>query len=339
MPPLLSFHDFDTESPSNIDDNEMDETTEVAPPSKPLTILTQTSFQIILLQSLRTRLKICNILNDFRNRSPYDDVLRLSSQMTRFCRESVNLAQSYSTSYTGILTAFHRNYLDLLLRRFLLTLHRPYANYARIDPRYYFSRKVSIECALATISPEKDNDFDRFITIGRGMFRGATMVAAITICLELMMQVEEESSTPAVLLRTRTCREPLMQAVREMIDLFHRRLTYADNNVKGHVFLCAAYAQIEAMERGENVEDAITTAVLKSVHECYDALEARLGDNTVITPPSTVTTDQSLSTSTSTDFRMSVDQNYIGFDFEQASTEFEMVDSWPFSEWNDNSWQ
>ena len=55
MPALLSFNDFDTLPPSNIDDNELDETTEVIPRSKDRAIFTQTSLQVLLLQSLRLR--------------------------------------------------------------------------------------------------------------------------------------------------------------------------------------------------------------------------------------------------------------------------------------------
>lgn len=55
QPPLISFDDFDTKPPSNINDSEIDESTQTLPRPKDRTIFTDTSLQLALLQSLRIR--------------------------------------------------------------------------------------------------------------------------------------------------------------------------------------------------------------------------------------------------------------------------------------------
>ena len=55
LPPLISFNDFDTKPPLNINDSEVDELTQVLPIAKDLATFTQTSLQLALLQSLRIR--------------------------------------------------------------------------------------------------------------------------------------------------------------------------------------------------------------------------------------------------------------------------------------------
>lgn len=55
MPALFSFNYFDTLPPSNINDDEIDETTQDFPQQEDSAILTQTSLQLLLLKSLRIR--------------------------------------------------------------------------------------------------------------------------------------------------------------------------------------------------------------------------------------------------------------------------------------------
>ena len=92
------------------------------------------------------------------------------------CRESRLLMQTYAhqASFSGLshsLTAFHRNLVDHLLHSFLLILHRPSARKAREDPKFYFSRKVCFETALALISPEPDEHYGRLMVVGSGLMR------------------------------------------------------------------------------------------------------------------------------------------------------------------------
>jgi hypothetical protein len=93
MQPFISFNDFDTEPPSNINDDEIDDGTKLLPPSKPSTVFTQTSLQLTMLKSLRTRLEIARIINDFHAEPPYEEILRLSADLVSACRESSILTQ------------------------------------------------------------------------------------------------------------------------------------------------------------------------------------------------------------------------------------------------------
>ena len=149
--PLINSGGWDTEPPSNIDDCEMDETTIVAPVSKPLEVYTQTTLQIQLLKSLRTRLEIAQLISDFRYETSYDEVIRLGTEMASFGRDGMLIAQG---TLEGSLspTVLQRNLLDSPIRRVLLVLHFPFAIRARMDPRFYFSRKVCLDAAITMIT-------------------------------------------------------------------------------------------------------------------------------------------------------------------------------------------
>jgi hypothetical protein len=195
MPPLITSNDFDTEPPSNINDEDISESTTIMPTPKPNHVFTQTSIQIILLKSLRTRLEIVQFVNSFHSEPSYDEVLRFGQEVSRACNDATRLIQSYPT-HLPIPTAFQTNLLDIYVRRFVLEVHRPFHIRSQTDPRYYFSRKVCVENALAIFFPSDtsglptDNDtlvmdeYECFKTVGGGFFKTVFFHAITIITVE-----------------------------------------------------------------------------------------------------------------------------------------------------------
>ena len=281
MPPMISFEDFDTLAPGNIDDDELLESTKDVPSPKPEGTFTQTSLQIDLFKSLRTRLEVARLINYFRSNPTYEDVLRLSSDLSDVLREYALRMQTYLISTSSEKpTVFHRNLMEHLLRRFLLALHRPFAIKARKDPRYYFSRKVCLEQALTISSPHADDDFSRLVAIGGGIFREIMTHCALTIGLELITQLQEDERN-MTLQRNRQQRQPLHEAVRRIIDLSKERLRVSETNVKGLLFLSMALGQAEAIEAGTSQDDGILRAAKASIAIGLEILKSRLPSNTV----------------------------------------------------------
>lgn len=338
MLPLVSFDDFDTEPPSNIDDIEIDDESKSVTP-KSMAIFTQTCLQLILFKSLQTRLEIARLINGFRSEPSYEEILRLGSEMTKVCREATNLIQSYESSpQEHRPTAFHRNLVDLLLRRFLLALHIPFAIKARSDPRFYFSRKMAIDTALAILSSEENDDFNRLKVIGGGPFREVPGHAAMILCLELVVQLEEEANDTGYKTQwTKTLREPLIQVVRSMIDLLAKRLLEGENNVQGHLFMSTALGQIEAMERGTSPEQGIFEAAKRSLTECYEVLKARTAP--ADTGPSPMVDFQDPMDGQSSNGDLLLGSQDFDFDFMQnADLDYGMPNSWLFPGWDGSSW-
>lgn len=216
MQPMIALHDYDCAPPSNIDDTDIDENTKVAPVPKPSTTHTQTSLQILLLRSLPIRLETTRLVNNALSAPSYDDVIRLDVSLSKACREGAHFTQSHISSPSAFddvtsPTEFHRILLDLLTRRFLHSLHRPFATKAKSDPRYYFSRKVCLESAMifssyvgemppacATGDSASEllrglDDFTRLALVAGGCFKNVIFHDGnSTIFLELATQLEEE---------------------------------------------------------------------------------------------------------------------------------------------------
>ena len=156
-PPLLSISDFDTLPPANFFDDQLVEKTSQAtggpapPPPKPLTTFTNTSIQIALLKSFPTRLAIARYVNDFRSGCSYDETLRLNSELRSACQALAGTIQSYRPSGSaGKLrpTSFQLRFVDHLTHRFFLSLNQAYLAASQNDPKFYFSRKVSVDTSL-----------------------------------------------------------------------------------------------------------------------------------------------------------------------------------------------
>lgn len=342
MQPFISFNDFDTEPPSNINDDEIGESTKLPPPSKPSTVFTQTSLQIFLLKSLRTRLEVARLINDFHSEPPYDDVLGLSAELVTACREASTITQTNKESSNSTIpspipgpgpTAFHRNLIELLLRRFLLALHRPSTFKSRTDPHFHFSRKISLDSALSIILPEPDDDYSRMMLTGGGQFRGIISHGAFAVCLELITQLEEHGGDMMALQRTRPGREPMLQAVRNILVLAEKRIETSENNVNGHLFLSAALAQIDAMEAGTSCEVAVFEAAKRSVGITYGILRVRTG-------AVTAASQHGYHNGQGMDGESSLDGDVQDLDFDylqDANIDFDVPDSWLLPGWDENS--
>lgn len=278
MPPRISFEEFNTEAPSNNNDDEIDESTAALQP-RPKTTYTATSMQLILLNLIPTPLRILQLLNGLHSELSYTDVLALSAEITAYqsCSSFMKENEEFDV------TIFHRNLLDYHVRRFIIPLHCPFASKARTNPLFYYSLKVSLDTAMAIISPEPDESFSCLMTIGGGMFREGIRCAMSVISLELLAQIEAQR-LDGTLHNNTQYRELLKQAVKDMISLSAERIRQGEANIKGHMFLNMILAQVEAIEAGTECEFKMAQSARDSLEFCHDLLRTRVGTVSLSSP-------------------------------------------------------
>ena len=343
MPPLIALDDFDTEPPANVDDEEIWPSMTALPRSKPNDVYTQTSIQIILTSSQCTRLRIVYLLNKFQSGPTYDRVLSLDRDVTDACNDACRLMKVFSASERRP-TALQRILLDILIRRYLLHMHIPFCVQSTVDPRYYYSRNVCLDAALAIffhsgaadlplgLDPHIVDDYARLKLVGGGIFKEIMLHAATIITVELLRQLEDDvkSGLPPSIQKKAT-RQPLYQAVEDIITLTAARIREGENNAKGHLFLSAASAQIQAMTNGVRPEDVVPEAAKQSALHCLELLRARTK-----MPPDTPT-ESDVGTNVSGGMESLEDLDY-GFNvfLPDANLNLEVPDSWIFTGWELN---
>ena len=306
MPPRISLDEFDIESPSNINDEDMNVSTTIIVPH-PRTTFTSTSIQLTLLDTLPVRLGITQYLNGLHSEQSYSSVLSLSSQLVsalRMCdRLSAIEAQPQNQAYnsdkeantnitSSSITPFQRSLLDYLVRRFMIPLHMFFATQTRSNPIFHYSLSASLDAALALVSPAmlttttssfgNDNEtilFGRLLSMAGGLFREGFRAALTAITLELLVHVTTQQAS-GTLHRAPQHRALLKTVVRDLVALAERRVRHGDTNIKGYMFLNMVLAQVEAVESGARSGDgafkmALARGAVESLRFCRDEIKAR----------------------------------------------------------------
>ncbi|KAJ5980286.1 hypothetical protein N7481_007584 [Penicillium waksmanii] len=302
MPPLLGPNDFDTLPPSNIEDEDFDHTTASLPPPRPTGFYTSASLQILLLESYPLRLQVARTINECAQEQSYENALQLGNELTTSCKEMSHRFHTF-ISCTGNRpmrpTRFHHRLLDTLLRRFILNLYRPFTIEATHDPRFYLSRKLSLESALVTASygdaPSDpfDNeiphrDFQRLSFSGAGLFKGyLSLDVMVVIGLEIITQMEDEvasqpvgsSSLPfdSVDQMAEAARAPLVQALEKLMDHLYQGLAAGIPSMKRYCLLGGILAQVRSVPRGQKAEVShIREAFMETMLTCRTLLQQHI---------------------------------------------------------------
>lgn len=90
MNPLVSADDYDTGPPGNFNDFDLDDAVQGMAFPKPNHAITQSTVQIVSQESLALRLRVCKLINNFRDDMSYETVLELGGLLTKACKESVS---------------------------------------------------------------------------------------------------------------------------------------------------------------------------------------------------------------------------------------------------------
>lgn len=224
IPLAVSWDEFDSPLPSDIDDEDITIDSLHLPPSRQSNTLTRTSFQIALAQTLETRIAISKMVNRVRLSATYnDEVTTLSERLTTgLAQAPADLRDDTSTSPSpndsSVNTQFRRSFFLFLHYRSLLALHRPFFlrfTETQLDQEpFIFSRRVCVQTSLALLSqlerfphhhhpnnsqpsaplPNNDNQFSPHIHhLKGGLFRDDLFHAAATICFELRLQTKSHN--------------------------------------------------------------------------------------------------------------------------------------------------
>lgn len=278
MAPTISERDYDCGLPSNIDDDQIDESTESLPPAKPIDVYTQTSGQLALASHLALRLRIVEALNGISSQLSFTDALEMYKTLSDSYRPVFARFQAFltgnPTSNAPTASAFQVKMLDLLYRRFLLSLHVPFALQAKSDLTYFYARKVCLDSSLLILSSpiavDSSDDYQRLRIFGRGLFKGLFLQAGCILFIELAAALSEDAADYSMVLD----RNALYHALRQLVGTFRRRLEAGETSVKSYVIYSCALAQVEALRSGKEPVCAVLDVARQTLEESLGLLQA-----------------------------------------------------------------
>lgn len=292
-PLLLSSLDFDDHTPQNIPDADFDSETKKLPLPKPITEFTQSSIQILMRQSLPTRMEAARLVQNLHREQSHDQAIDMATKLQQVCR---GLATHCRLHWTQALT-MHQGFLDMQLRRCVLILNRPFMLRIQQDPRFYISQKICLECAMIIASYAENiklpsdtlDDLSRLMIMSTGSFRGPLTLEIITILGHYVIsQIEETASSESsthpslaggVLLdplaeMARAQRAPLLKTLCHIKEQLLQIITLGHPTLKRYIFLAGVLAQIQAMESGQSVQAAVVRTAQESLKECHAILQS-----------------------------------------------------------------
>ncbi|KAJ5701824.1 hypothetical protein N7488_009372 [Penicillium malachiteum] len=261
VPATISDDDFDCVPPSNLNDEEFSIESSTLPAAIPATVLTRTSFQISLAQTLIVRIKVVKIINQIRLTSTYQDILDLSQVITADLSQSTFLTGLNSDKDTPY-SEFRKSVYLFLVYRYLLALHRPFVlSLAETRTEMYtYSRHICTEACLSLLSPLKVTTnvsteqvlYPHILRLRGGMFRSELFHAAATLCFELRLQVTDKilpllpgASTGDTDLNT-SRRGNLIHTVESAIEYFAFKVRTEKQACKAFMLLNMVYASAQS---------------------------------------------------------------------------------------------
>ncbi|KAI0143836.1 hypothetical protein GGR57DRAFT_341469 [Xylariaceae sp. FL1272] len=267
-PPGFSIDDYDTELPSNVNDEDISESTKTLV-GYPEATNTDTYLQRFLLRTLPPRLEMLHRMNGVNRQLKDDDILALSSKLSAFCRKTGALAQGSDNDDNA---GFKRNLTALLLRRFLLGLHRPLAGRIRENPLYYHSRKMAFDSAMTLLRPPPNELFSYIMLRGGGFFRGCFNHVSLALASELLIEMQEEG--PDTFTGTTSYKKMLVEAVKEVRERWVERLKLGERNVMLHMKLSIVLTQAEDNTEGISLQQRMAQSAKNSLEFCYSLMKA-----------------------------------------------------------------
>jgi hypothetical protein len=334
MRPMITADDFDTQPPSNFNDDDLDNGMQGDSPVEVSSTPTRASFQCLLATSVLLRLEATRVINALQEEPPYDRVIRLGKELVSVCRNAtVSIDHHKSVAKNLWPTEFPYSCCDHFHRRFLLCLHLPYAAKATQNPMYSYSSKAGLEAALDLVSLLDDEMYRRLLLVGGGMFRDILTRGAMLVFLELITQLENENSA-FVKKRNQARREPFLKDARNIVQYAQDRLWYGETNVKSYVFVSMAMGQVDAMLSDSSTKDAIIKSASESLVVCHGILRS-----TSANVLSGVTADPDVTCGIGGDAVGIPSVDDINFDFmNDGNIDFGLAGSWFVRQWEDKVW-
>jgi len=266
--PCVTEEDYDCLPPSNVDDTDtLDD-----PIVKPICHLTQVSCQILLTMSLPIRLKIARFVNNYRANHSFERALGLSSELMPVLERCLALLGDYRISSRPP-TWLQTRVFDLLVRRFLLSLHHPFTTGTISDPQYHYSHRVCLDVSIALLSETSqsvNDDFHRLLLSGSDLYHNTYTQAALylTGALSSACQLQDDW------LFTAAVRSEMRETVSKYLEIALARLTASEESVETYVLVSCALAQVEAKQIRVSEDAYIFEALQKALGVCYSLLKA-----------------------------------------------------------------
>ncbi|KAJ5197988.1 uncharacterized protein N7498_007105 [Penicillium cinerascens] len=196
MPPSVQSSDYDTIPPLNIDDEEIHENSTEAPEDRPLSNITDCSFQTALARSLDLRLKTCYLMHSPRISCRYEEIQRLDWELSlQLSRIPIWGPSEASDLVTQHKISLWKAMIETKIAHALLSIHTPFAIEARRESLFAPSARSRLDAAVMILSTQR-RLHETSLPLSLCMLGEWTLLAYISICQHLHT-MDHHNSNPS----------------------------------------------------------------------------------------------------------------------------------------------
>ncbi|KAB8073670.1 putative C6 transcription factor [Aspergillus leporis] len=247
MPPAVQYTDYDSAPALNINDNELQETSEELPAERPLDEMTDSSFQSVLIQSLPLRLKACKLMHSPRISCRYEEILHMDWELNKY----LSKIPSWSTSDGEELQTQHkvnlvRSLLQTKIGHSLLSIHTPFAIEAQKETLFAPSARTRLEVATMILSTQRRlHETSRQLSLS--ILGDWTFQAYISVCQLLHAGTSSQASPQTSLTQTLPgLPESLITLVEMTLTCLETQLLLVVKGAKEYFFMSTILALVKA---------------------------------------------------------------------------------------------
>ena len=265
LPTLLSQLHYDTNPPSNLDDEDFNEDTTSLPSSKPAKEYTFCSFQNLARQSLPLRLELSRLLTGPLSDIDYEQVIRYTNDLTH----EIDALPSWDMNLDGGLERKNPliayTLLHVQLRQYIIPLHQPYLKLRKQNSKYQYSEIIYYNAARDIVLLH-DKLYEQGIR-SLNFLREDALTTAINLCSVTMLQ--PRGSTNMIMINS----HHTLKLIEKCIAMKEDRLLRCGNQEPwGYSIMCAALGLLEAHLGSKTTEEAKSTSAERFVNLHYRLL-------------------------------------------------------------------
>ena len=184
MPVAFGDKQYTARVPLNIDDEDFRELSKQMPMTKPSSQFTRTAFQHISRSSLPLRIELTSLVNSPGYHLRYEDVLQYDRRIMEFLdalpdwsKDGAHVAQ------ISRLSRLPQAFMSFQLHRFLLLLHRPFAQRGQQNCRFSHSQLACVNAATSIL--RQYSRLGNITNIAMRLIGDDLFNATLNICFDL----------------------------------------------------------------------------------------------------------------------------------------------------------
>ncbi|KAH6867213.1 hypothetical protein B0T10DRAFT_451934 [Thelonectria olida] len=299
--PMIDLTEFSCMLPSNYNDSQLGDANErISPAPLPVDRFTDSTMHIALARSFSIRLKIAQVANGIGDNLSYEDTSRLSSDLAAAQLELQTCLNR--TDWDSSVSLFQRRFCDVMVRRYFLVLHLPFASLDISHPPFYLSRRICIDTAIqlsyfalhhsspavqksplsslftTTKMADQCDDYVRLLLCGSGPLQSVHMQCLMITASALTREPSNALIPPTHAVTGSIARNlELEMLFRSGVEWTERRIHAGQTNVKDHLFAVILLAHIKAPTQSVAVDVFAQERSITALRSCKRILRELAG--------------------------------------------------------------